>query len=180
MNTTTLRIEILIIGFQSTLWLLLIFDLSMNDASAFLNEVSEVEILATVTFIAWCYSIGAVIDGLTAFLENAWHKKLTFRFSEDEHVKEWGDSSYFYLKFPEASESFSQNDYSLRLLRSTAFNLFVLAATMELVKTQTLPAVTLFFTATGVLIVWYRRKIRSEARRKRVYKAAAKLNEMTG
>jgi len=174
MNTTALRIELLTIGFQATVWVLLAFYHHLSPLIVALDPadlvtVGAFAVPATLVLLAWCYSIGAAVDGITAALGD-WIPPYP---SKDIHLR--ADSAWIRLKFPDAYAEMVRADFELRLLRSTAFNLLLIVIVAGY---QGLP-----FGISGACLVaallvgaaWHRRRRLIDARRETLYRVAEGL-----
>lgn len=170
MSTTALRIELLIIGFQASIWFLLFFgidvsvDFYIRNASA-IKDTAAVLVLAV---LAWCYSLGAIVDGFTAVLEDP----MSFITKTASPTKE---SSVMRLKFSDAYKELISSDFELRLLRSTAFNLIIIGVSTWASFSFSSVVVGIFIAGIMVGAAWFRRKRRSERRRESLYAKAEEL-----
>lgn len=190
MLTTVLRIELLIIGFQASIWFVFFLgfpshDQPFQDLVKFVQPLSDWVVPATFALLAWSYSFGATVDGITGALESCGVfllRKFKKKNSQNDSLNDQ-DSNYFgstaviRLKFPEAHKDLIRMDFELRLLRSTAFNLIILSIaifTSEIVESV--------FFAVGVIclgsltgVAWGRRLYRLQIRRIRLRDAANRL-----
>jgi len=170
MSTTALRIELLIIGFQAMIWILVIYGFT-NAVELYAKNTALIKDTAAVVILiilATCYSIGAIVDSFTAVIEDP----RSFFLSRDYGGQ---DSSVMRLKFPDAYKELVSSDFELRLLRSTAFNLLVTGfAVFIYTEFYTMPSLILL---AGILVSigWYRRKVKTQRRRKSLYETAVKI-----
>jgi hypothetical protein len=160
MKTTALRIEILIIGFQTLLW----FSLSCftpGELLVYAQKMKDVSILATFMLFVVCYSLGAVVDGATGLIEDV--KSLV-----SEKSDKVSRSTILWLKYPEAARELNQSYYDLRLLRSTVFNLLMatLASFYNGLSLYLSCGTGLAFLLVG--ISWWRRRNRVSSRKKQM------------
>lgn len=173
MNTTALRIEILTIGFQVAVCLLYFFSPKII---FFVNSLNADQIKlitglvapATLVLLAFCYTVGAVIDGLTAFVGDGIPP------ARVEDVCDDSSSSKIRLKYPDAFQELVRSDFELRLLRSTAFN----AGLFTLVAFHNSHWVIFgIFLSAFILggLSWNRRRKRIDKRRRNLIKAAKEL-----
>jgi hypothetical protein len=170
MSTTALRIELLIIGFQAIIWILVIFGFS-DVVELYAKNVTLIKDTAAVLILiilATCYSIGAIVDSVTAAIEDP-------RSFSSPRNYDGQDSSVMRLKFPDAYKELVSSDFELRLLRSTSFNLLITAIAM-FCNTE-LYVVASFILLAGFLVSfgWYRRKAKTQRRRKSLYEVAIKI-----
>lgn len=170
MSTTALRIELLIIGFQATIWMLLF--LGIDTTVAFYTQhqetIKETSAIITLIVLAWCYSLGATIDGFTAIIEDP---KSILKSTTTSTT----DSSMMRLKFHEAYKELISSDFELRLLRSTAFNLFLTSLAIFVKFKISFVAPTILISSVAVGVAWLRRRNKSENRRNKLYDAAKRL-----
>ncbi len=168
MNTTALRIEILIIGFQASIWGVLLSGLTPNEFLSEIVKLKDVSAFATVLLLGWCYSFGAAIDGFTGALEDP---KSLFRRITGKKLS----SSILWLKYPDASKELTQSYYDLRLLRSTSFNLLLLAIVSFFINQFIVISIVSLSASLLVGLSWYRRKKRIKDRKERLCEMASKL-----
>ncbi|WP_368182405.1 hypothetical protein [Aeromonas sp. R7-5] len=170
MTTTALRIELLIIGFQASIWLLISLDLN-NVYHIYIENidiVKDTSALIILIVIATCYSVGAMIDSITAAIED---------FPSFFKPREYNghDSSIMRLRYPDAYKELVASDFELRLLRSTAFNLFITCVVILIFTEKFYICLMLLAISVLVTLGWYRRKKKTERRRKSLYQKAYRL-----
>ncbi len=169
MKTTALRIEILIIGFQSSIWAMFIFGFSISDVFEYIKGLKDVAALSTVVLLGWCYSFGAAIDGVTGAIEDP--KSLLYDVPQKD-----SSTSILWLKFPETSKELMQSYFDLRLLRATAFNLLM----YSFVSFYSGHPMSITFVAiiSSILVglSWWRRRKRISKRKERLCAEASKMN----
>jgi hypothetical protein len=170
MTTTALRIELLIIGFQASVWLLISLDLN-NIYYIYIKNIDIIKDTSAVIIlmiIAICYSVGAMIDSITAAIED---------FSSFFKPREYNghDSSIMRLRYPDAYKELVASDFELRLLRSTAFNLLATCVVTLIFTEKLYICLVLFVIGFLVTLGWYRRKKKTERRRKSLYQKAYRL-----
>lgn len=172
MSTTALRIELLIIGFQGTIWVLLLlgFDLNINlsKSKEYIEAIKDISALFVFIMLAWCYSLGAVIDGITAVLEDP---KSIFKDVQIGPSK----SSVMRLKFTDAYKELIIGDYDLRLLRATAFNLFMSGFVILFLFCSVKLGAVLLLSGLFVGVAWFRRRQKVLRRRISLYEKAESL-----
>lgn len=115
----------------------------------------------------------AIIDSLTAVIEDP---KSFFNWGESENTEHGeNESATMRLKFPEAYKELITSDYELRLLRSTAFNLLLIAITVAVSsKLYVIAGISLVISVL-VGAGWFRRLRRIKKRRKLLYAAALNM-----
>ena len=170
MSTTELRIELLIIGFQATIWIIILFGVDNSIAlytenAKIIEDTSAIIILA---MLAWCYSLGAVVDGVTAVAEDPMS---VFKKSPTTPH----DSSIMRLKFHEAYKELIASDFELRLLRSTSINMLVIGLSIWFSFSFSVLVLAILTSSFLAGIAWFRRKQKTEKRRDALYEAANKL-----
>jgi len=180
MSTTALRIELLIIGFQASIWLTLFFidlESSITFFQAHVKIIKEASAVIVLITLAWCYSLGAAIDGITAIFED--YKFLLNNIGTKVETRETTscDSSAMRLNFPAAYKELITSDFELRLLRSTAFNLIVIG--ISILATIKCLWLTLVIFLGGFLVgaAWFRRKEKTKKRRDSLYKKAERISK---
>lgn len=166
MNMTALRIEILTIGVQGIVCLLFLFysdifliwqQLSPDE----FNRISNFIAPATVLFIGLIYTIGVIIDGFTAIIDDALPYCVENLFSPDKKMKihKYPDTSILRLEHRETYEDILRYDFDLRLLRSTCFNVIIF--TLLLFNLRQYPATWIAIGVSAlVLVAWLRRRNR--------------------
>jgi len=176
MVTTALRIEILIVGFQGSIWLLVLLVGSPEElraqAQAWRDQIAYLEhvaVPATVLLLGWCYSFGAAIDGVAGAIDGwKWIYRWIFRLSPGEPEK----SASLRLKFPEAYRELVQTDFELRLLRSTALNLLIFGGVAWYTGWPWAVVGGSLFAAIASWLAWYRRRQRIAIRKEALHEAA--------
>ncbi|WP_148663899.1 hypothetical protein [Kushneria konosiri] len=173
MSTTALRIELLIVGFQASIWFVLFFA-NFEDFIYFYKSnalmIKDSGAVIVLFALAWSYSLGAMVDGVTATIEDP--KSLL------KKPRGYKDSSSMRLKYPEAYKELVASDFELRLLRSTSFNLILIGFSLLFEIGVSALMVVAFFGALFVGIAWYRRKNKANSRRASLYEKAEKLSSM--
>jgi len=170
-NTTTLRIEILIIGFQATIWFVILLGVPTESLLEELMKLKDVSILASIVLLGWCYSLGSVIDGFTGAIEDP--RSLFKKTKEKELIQ-----SILWLKFSDASKELTQSYYDLRLLRSTCFNLVIFSLVSTLIGLPVICSTITFVVSIIVGLSWFRRKKRVKSRKDRLCQMAAQLENI--
>ena len=171
MTTTTLRVELLIIGFQSSIALVVGLLDEMLAVITRLPELKEFALLLTIALLGWCYSLGATIDAMLALIER-WRSP-----SDLFGAKQLIHPTYalVMLKYPEAYADLRRRSFDIRLLRGTSFNLLAiaLAAAMH----PNLGGLAVGAGIGGLLSAasWYRRRVREKMRTRVVGDFAASL-----
>ena len=171
MSTTALRIELLIIGFQATILFILFFvgfDSSIEFYKSNAVTIKDTAAVIVLITLAWCYSLGAMIDGVTAVFEDP--KSLLKRIAEPGI-----DSSVMRLKYPDAYKELIASDFELRLLRSTSFNLLFVGISLWVTFGYSILVGVIFIGCISVGAAWFRRKNKTKLRRDSLYTAANNL-----
>lgn len=180
MNTTSLRIEIAIIGFQSAACLVFLWHQEIFSywRSLSADDLSSLTAIGTLVIVALCYTLGAMLDSVTAIVDDWIPYYCGFR-SEDKKIiimMSAVDHSQLRLKYREAYEIILSSDFDLRLLRSTTFNLAAIAAISYYLGNSG-PKWLSLIAAFLVAAAWLRRRNR---RSRRVLKLLASLGLAAG
>lgn len=119
MNTTPLRIEILILGFQASVSLFFLSGLTFDQITVWFLQWKDVSLVLAVIVFGLCYSLGTFVDAVSGAIE------LTYRYK----IKGKPKNSYkskFWLDYADASSQISSRYFDLRMMRGTIFNLLIL------------------------------------------------------
>lgn len=122
MTTTALIVEMIVIGLQVAIWL------SMAVSLAWRPDEQTIKWLAaplTLVSIGLCYSVGLVVDAFTACLENRWTAS---DISKEDQAARILMRQRLRLTNRDLFSDLDKDQYLLRLLRSTAFNICFIAA----------------------------------------------------
>lgn len=172
MLTTALRIELLIIGFQTLPCQFLLASPSTRETLMDSAEVlKEHSAAIAVLILAWCYSAGVVVDAIAGVIEDPKSLLLGSR-------KSAGRSAHLRLKFPEALDDLVRMDFELRLMRATSLNAMLTAAIAFWGPTY-LPDVASILSIAGIVIglAWFRRRTRYRQRRAKIDELAVMLTK---
>ena len=176
MNTTTLIVELVIIGLQAMIWLAIIVVLVSGSQWVSLDEIAKLSTLLSVIMIVVAYTLGIVFDAFTAWVEDT-----LFPSNESGDIKRNRKilRQRLRLKNRELSKDLDNEQYLLRLLRSTTFNLLLISifGSVYVFKVISLNIITrytyfsiLIGIATMSIYSWWRRRKCFEENREVFYK----------
>jgi len=148
MSTTSLFVEILIIGLQALIWLVLLVGVGwdLDSSLNLLKELKEYAALVTILLIATAYVLGIFVDRAA----DSFYEK--FRYSSKKSpVVPMGEMRLRIMKESEGMAKFLEYQRSrLRIARATVFNLFVIIVVGSIWFVQ-YPGET---TGIGVIPAW--------------------------
>jgi hypothetical protein len=124
MNTTALIAELVIVGLQVMIWLSMIIALISGYNWLNPDNVEKIAAPLTVLLLAVSYTIGIVFDAFTAWLED---KLFSKQKAKERSTKRRILRQQLRLKDNALSLQLDNEQYLLRLLRSTALNLTLIA-----------------------------------------------------
>jgi len=123
MTTTALAVELIIIGYQTLLWLVLALSLSPSFAGLQLATVREWKELLLVGSLVAAYTSGAIVNGLTSKLMESYEKKRVFKRTRPPSEMR----AAILIHQPEALKQVMTYFDVPRVLRSTIFNIPLIA-----------------------------------------------------
>lgn len=129
MNTTPLRIEILILGFQASVWLVVFLGLSVNDIGEAILKWKEVSLIVALVVFGFCYTMGSLVDSISGSIEIIF-RKLVFKKEKNQH------NSRFWLDHVEAAGQINARYFDVRVMRGTVFNILFLVMALVYSKSQ--------------------------------------------
>lgn len=133
LNSTALRIEVLAVGVQTAICLLYLWHpellLFWNALDA--DAVARIEVLVaptTIAILALFYYLGACVDVFTAMLDGWLPYYRGSRAGDECIVTVWKSPSHARLRLEnrETYNDIMRSNFDLRMLRSTAFNFFLI------------------------------------------------------
>lgn len=124
MTTTALIVEMIIIGLQVAIWLLMLMALVWHPDVQALDRFEKFSTPLTLVAVGLCYSIGLVVDAFTAWLED---RLVPSHISDEERDRRILMRQKLRLTDRELYADLDRDQYLLRLLRSTAFNILVIS-----------------------------------------------------
>jgi hypothetical protein len=125
MSTTALIVELVIVGIQVAIWVSMIVALISGYQWLNPETVEKISTPIAVVLLAVCYTIGIIFDAFTALLED---KLLSKReLSKEQKARRRVLRQKLRLKDNALSIQLDNDQYLLRLLRSTTLNLTIIA-----------------------------------------------------
>jgi hypothetical protein len=156
-TTTTLAVELLIIGYQTMVWLGLAVCLFQSCNEATFATIKDWKELLLLVSVPTAYTAGAVMNGVTSRLVSKFDDKLIFK----GPIKPSAMRAAILVKNPQAFEHVIKNFNEPRVLRSTIFNIFLIGVfgTIYLSKLLTftnlqLGLIALLFLVATFLSAW--------------------------
>jgi hypothetical protein len=125
MSTTTLFVDLLIIGIQVAIWLVLLFLSLFGVEWIDLSKVKGWEATIGVLFLPLVYPVGVFVDHLADALLSRWRKRI-----RDEYVQDKSRTVMDLLMTAKDDKLSAYYDYlriRIRISRSSAFNFSVIA-----------------------------------------------------
>ena len=124
MTTTSLFIEILIIGYMGLAWLGMIPAIlfGIPDMQSVLDVIDKAEILITITLTSFAYFFGILIDRIADSVLDKWDgiiRKKT-RCSDEPSILSM--QAVLFVKAPESVSRFSYQQSRLRIVRAAVLN----------------------------------------------------------
>ena len=178
MSTTALIVELVIVGIQVTIWVSMIVVLLSGYQWLNPDTVGKIATPLAVILLAVCYTIGIIFDAFTALLEDKLFERREI--SEADRGKRRALRQKLRLRDSALSLQLDNDQYLLRLLRSTTLNLIlitlfgsILVCTAGGLST----AQRIFYVALLVVFAgigaygWWRRRTRFVKNRDAFYKA---------
>jgi len=146
MSTTALAVELLVIGYQSLVGLALAAYLSPL-SNTLVQTMKDWKELIVIISVAAAYTLGAIVNGISAKLLSPIENKLYSRRSEKQSKMR----VVILIQKPDAYDRIMKNFDTPRVLRSTVFNilligLFLFILSLNATRSQ------LFFVAFGTLV----------------------------
>ena len=182
MNTSTLIAELVVIGLQAVIWLSMIVTWISGYHWIDLDKVGRIAVPLAIVIVAVSYTLGMVIDAVTAWLEDVlvdW--RVLPADSEDERNEQRRLRQELRLRDDALSRSLDSEQYLLRLLRSTVLNLLLLfifgscliwftTNGLSLLERMIYPVILLLVVSVGGY-GWWRRRETFRKNRELFYKA---------
>jgi hypothetical protein len=181
-NTSTLIAELVVIGLQAVIWLSMIVTWISGYHWIDLDKVGRIAVPLAIVIVAVSYTLGMVIDAVTAWLEDVlvdW--RVLPADSEDERNEQRRLRQELRLRDDALSRSLDSEQYLLRLLRSTVLNLLLLfifgscliwftTNGLSLLERMIYPVILLLVVSVGGY-GWWRRRETFRKNRELFYKA---------
>jgi hypothetical protein len=181
-NTSTLIAELVVIGLQAVIWLSMIVTWISGYHWIDLDKVGRIAVPLAIVIVAVSYTLGMVIDAVTAWLEDVlvdW--RVLPADSEDERNEQRRLRQELRLRDDSLSRSLDSEQYLLRLLRSTVLNLLLLfifgscliwftTNGLSLLERMIYPVILLLVVSVGGY-GWWRRRETFRKNRELFYKA---------
>jgi hypothetical protein len=185
MSTTALIVEMLVVGLQFGIWLLMIVmlvsGLNFTELAQKLKDVEKFAAPLAFVGVGVLYTLGVVFDTLTALIEDLVEDKL---FASAEQIPNRRElRQRLRLKDIELTQALDSDQYRLRLVRSTAFNFIPIAVIGSILVLTTselrlyehiVYVVLLLGLAVTAAYGWYRRRESYHRDRVEFYKALKK------
>jgi len=162
MSTTTVFVELLIIGLESLVWLALLISslFGLDWVPTIVSTFEKADVFATIAVIGLAYIVGIVVDEICDSLIEPWAKRIRDSVQNDTKLKMWDIQAYVFSHSEVATSQLGYMRSRLRILRSSIFNI-ILVVVFALVFLWTRAAVavdlkaglTWFISAAGLLSV---------------------------
>jgi hypothetical protein len=159
MTATALAVELLIIGYQSLVWLALAACLSALCDNTLLQMMKDWKELTVIASIVAAYTLGAIMNGISAKLLSPLEDKLYSKRSQKPSEMR----AAILVQEPQAYSQIIKNFDAPRVLRATVFNilligifLFIQVLTLNATRSQLLlVAFGTLIAALFTLWAWY-------------------------
>jgi hypothetical protein len=124
MNVTSLFAELIIIGCEALIWLVLLFCLFFGYDWLFnlLPKLEKLEILVAVPVLGIAYILGIIVDELCDSFIEPWTAKLRNSLREEGQLDMWDMQALIFNKSQEGSMQLNYMKSRLRILRSSIYN----------------------------------------------------------
>jgi hypothetical protein len=155
MGTTTLLVEIVIIGFQVLIWILLIFFTTWGYNWVDVTSLKDWSGIIAIGLVVISYTLGIIFDGIASSLSDTWFSWAYYRLPlqtvarkgvfEEYHPYDTSPSimrSHIQATDPNTYEHLEKIFNQGRLLRSTSINLILISIT------------SIMFVVTQMGIIW--------------------------
>lgn len=120
--TTTIAVELLVIGYQAMIWIGLAACLFQKCDGALLASIREWKELTLILSVPAAYTVGAIMNGVASHLVSKLDRKWIFKRS----IKPSAMRAAILIQNPQAFEHVIKNFNEPRVLRSTIFNIFLI------------------------------------------------------
>jgi len=124
MSTTTVFVELLIVGLESLVWLVLLVSslFGVDWVPTIIIAFEKADVFATVAVIGLAYVVGIVVDEICEWLIEPWAKRLRDSVQGDTELEVWGMQAYVFSHSEGATSQLGYMRSRLRILRSSIFN----------------------------------------------------------
>ncbi|NPA71215.1 MAG: hypothetical protein GXO35_00170 [Gammaproteobacteria bacterium] len=124
MSTTALFVELLVIGFESLLWVFLLTVVVYGKDVVFLirDAFLAANLFVTAVIISLSYLLGIVFDEISDFLTEKWASKIRSSVHEKNLPEMWDIQAYIFSHSLHASEKLDYMRSRIRILRASIFN----------------------------------------------------------
>lgn len=166
MGTTALAVELLVIGYQALIWLVLLTCLMFNiSGETVLQELKEWKEVVVVGSVVVAYTVGAVVNGIVAKIMEKREVWVHQRVQRQQNLQEPRPvpsimRAAILVKNPDVYKPVIQNLDIPKVLRSTIFNILLIGvfatihASSQSTALITAPAVAFCFIIATGLSVW--------------------------
>ncbi len=124
MSTTSLFIEILIIGYMGLAWLVMIPAIlfGIPDMQSVLDVIDKAEILITITLTSFAYFLGILIDRIADSVLDKWDEIIRNKTRCSDEPSILSMQASLFVKAPESVNRFSYQQSRLRIVRAAVLN----------------------------------------------------------
>lgn len=128
MSTTSLFIEIVIIGYMGCAWLAVIFGITFGlpNTRLLLDVMAKAQIPITVILTAFAYFFGILIDRLADSVLDGWDERIRKKIQSGNEPPVTTMQSILFVKSPESVQRFNYQQNRLRVVRAAILNLGIL------------------------------------------------------
>ena len=162
MSTTTVFVELLIIGLESVAWLSLLISslFGLDWLTTIAGIFEKADVFATIAVIGLAYVVGIVVDEICDSLIEPWAKRIRESVQSDTKLKMWDVQAYVFSHSEVATSQLGYMRSRLRILRSSIFNIPLIIVfallflwTRAAVTADLKAGITWFISVVGLLLV---------------------------
>jgi len=161
-STTTVFVELLIIGLESVAWLSLLISslFGLDWLTTIAGIFEKADVFATIAVIGLAYVVGIVVDEICDSLIEPWAKRIRESVQSDTKLKMWDVQAYVFSHSEVATSQLGYMRSRLRILRSSIFNIPLIIVfallflwTRAAVTADLKAGITWFISVVGLLLV---------------------------
>lgn len=162
MSTTTLFVELVIIGLEVIVWLMLLIS-SIFGITWFLpisTVFDKANLFMSLLTFSVAYVLGIIFDEIYDFFIRPWENRIQKQLQDAGHPKMWDMQAYIFSHSDEATSQLHYVRARLRILRASIFNIALIALFTILFLWQQFPttnpirsSLMIFTGAIGIILV---------------------------
>jgi hypothetical protein len=124
MSTTSLFVELLVVGFEALVWISLFFSAfcGIGWLPGLINIFEKAGLFVAIALVGFAYLVGIIFDEIFDFLTVGWSSRIKSAIHEKNLPEMWDMQAYIFGNSKEATEQLGYIRTRVRIMRSSIFN----------------------------------------------------------